>query len=65
MSDMTLLSGFELKYFLKPNLPLNATEIVTRVEAPEVISAEERCFIVLTFFSADSENMINISAVQN
>ena len=36
----------------------------TRVEDPEVISAEQRCFIVLTFFSADSENMINISADQ-
>ena len=36
----------------------------TRVEVPEVISAEQRCFIVLTFFSADSENMINISADQ-
>ena len=38
--------------------------ITTRVEIPEVISAEQRCFRVLTFFSADSENMINISAVQ-
>ena len=25
----------------------------SRVEVPEVISAEQRCFIVLTFFSAD------------
>ena len=32
-----------------------------RVEVPEVTSAEQRCFIVLTFFSADSEE---ISAVQ-
>ena len=49
--------------------PRNSTEklkwnIATRVEVPEVISAEQRCFIVLTFFSADSENMINISADQ-
>ena len=29
----------------------------TRVEVPELISAEQRCFIVLTFFSADSEDM--------
>ena len=36
----------------------------TRVEVPDVISAEQRSFIVLTFFSADSENMINISADQ-
>ena len=36
----------------------------SRVEVPEVISAEQRCFIVLTFFSADSENTINISADQ-
>ena len=36
---------------------------LSRVEVWEVISAEQRCFIVLTFFSADSENMINISAV--
>ena len=36
----------------------------SRVEVAEVISAEQRCFIVLTFFSADSENMINISADQ-
>ena len=35
---------------------------ITRVEVPEVISAEQRCFIVFTFFNADSENMINISA---
>ena len=33
-----------------------------RVEVAEVISAEQRCFIVLTFLSADSENMKNISA---
>ena len=39
-------------------------QVITRVEVPEVISAEQRCFIVLTFFSADSENMINISADQ-
>ena len=39
-------------------------EKITRVEVPEVISAEQRCFIVLTFFSADSENMKNISADQ-
>ena len=31
---------------------------------PDVISAEQRCSIVLTFFSADSENTINISADQ-
>ena len=36
----------------------------SRVEVPEVISAEQCCFIVLTFFSADSENMKNISADQ-
>ena len=38
--------------------------LITRVEVPEVISAEQRCFIVFTFFSADSENMINNSADQ-
>ena len=36
----------------------------TRIEIPEVISAEQHCFIVSTFFSADSEKMINISADQ-
>ena len=36
----------------------------TRVEIPQTISAERRCFIVLTFFSADSEKMKNISAEQ-
>ena len=36
----------------------------TRVEVPEIISAEQRCFIVLTFFSADSEDMKKISADQ-
>ena len=41
-----------------------STEMPTRDEVPEVISAEHRCFIVLTFFSADSENMKNISADQ-
>ena len=30
-----------------------------------MISSEQRCFRVLTFFSADSENMKKISAVQN
>ena len=35
-----------------------------RVEVPEIISAEQRCFIDLTLFSADSENMKNISANQ-
>ena len=38
--------------------------ITTRVEVPEINSAEQRCFIVLTFFSADSEEMKNISADQ-
>ena len=38
--------------------------ITSRVEVPEIISAEQRCFIVLTFFSADSEEMKNISADQ-
>ena len=38
--------------------------IITRVEVPEIISAEQRCFIVLTFFSADSEDMKKISADQ-
>ena len=37
---------------------------ITRVEVPETISAERRCFKVLTFFNADSENMKNISADQ-
>ena len=36
----------------------------TEVEVLEIIIAEQRCFIVLTFFAADSENMKNISAVQ-
>ena len=36
----------------------------TRVEVPEIISAEQRCFRDLTFFSADSENMKNVSADQ-
>ena len=36
----------------------------SRVEIPEIISAEQRCFIVLTFFSADSEHMKKISADQ-
>ena len=35
-----------------------------RVEVPEIISAEKRCFRVLTFLSADLENMRNISADQ-
>ena len=39
-------------------------ELKSRVEVPQVISAEQSCFIVLTFFSADSENVINISADQ-
>ena len=36
----------------------------TRAEVPETINAEQRLFIVLTFFSADSENMKNISSDQ-
>ena len=35
-----------------------------RVEVPEIISAEQRCCIVMTFFSADSEDMKKISADQ-
>ena len=31
---------------------------------PEIIGAEQRCFRDLTFFSAESENMKNISAVR-
>ena len=30
----------------------------TRVEVPETINAEQRCFIVLTFFSADSLRLV-------
>ena len=35
-----------------------------RVEVPEIISCEHSCFRDLTFFSADSEKMKNISADQ-
>ena len=34
------------------------------IEVPEIMSAEQRCFRNLTFFSADSENMENLSADQ-
>ena len=34
------------------------------VEVPEIVSAEQSCFIVLTFFRADSEDMKIISADQ-
>ena len=37
---------------------------ITRVEVPEIIGAEKRSFRVLTFFSADSENLKNIIADQ-
>ena len=37
----------------------------TRVEDPEIISAKQRCFRDLTFFSADSENMKDISTVSD
>ena len=33
------------------------------VEVPQIISAEQRCFRDMTFFSADSGNIENISAV--
>ena len=33
-------------------------------ESPEISNAEQRCFRDLTFFSADSENIKNISADQ-
>ena len=35
-----------------------------RVEVPEVISAEQRCFRDLTFFRADSEEMKKIRGDQ-
>ena len=35
-----------------------------RVEVPEIISAEQRYFRDLAFFSADLEDMINIGAEQ-
>ena len=66
VSEDEVLNGDNLWVFEKFNFNRVGTLKLTtsRVEVPEVISAEQRCFIVLTFFSADSENMINISADQ-
>ena len=46
---------------------VNASEVgftkVSRVEIPEIISAEQRCYRVLMFFRADSGNIKNICAI--
>ena len=60
--DETSLTPSEVRELLLIVMNAMFFESVTRAEVPEVISAEQRCFIVLAFFSADSENMINISA---
>ena len=53
--------AFKRSFLLSNNLLLwlnqPETNHTTRIEVPEIISAEQHCFRDLTFFSADSENM--------
>ena len=66
MIGLTKTSDSVFFRILFVNFPLwfNPPTHYNRIEVPEITSAEQPCFRVLTFFSADSENTQNTSADQ-